>query len=74
MNKLKSFFEKAFKMVDAKRVGEAIGAIALGILGGLVAASIINYLAGRSICPVCKKDIHREIRRCPHCGTYLEWD
>ena len=61
-------------MVDVKRVGEAIGAIALGILGGLVAASLINYLSGRPTCPVCKQKIPREIKKCPHCETYLEWE
>jgi len=60
-------------MTDTKQVEEAIGAIVLGILGGLVAASIINYLTKRSTCPVCKQPIQQGITRCPHCQTFLEW-
>jgi len=62
------------KMTDSKQIEEAIGAIILGIFGGMIAASIINYLTKRSTCPVCKQQIKQGTNRCPYCQTYLEWD
>ena len=61
-------------MTNGKKVGEALGAIALGVIGGLIAASIINYLLDRPKCPVCKKQIPRRALQCPYCKSYLEWE
>lgn len=59
-------------MLNIKQVGRAAGAIAFGIVGGLAAASIINYLT-RPTCPMCKQKIDVNTKKCSHCGTYLEW-
>ena len=74
LTRLKNFFKKGVKMVDMKRVGEVVGAVALGIIGGLVAASIVNYLTRQYECPSCRQQITQGVRKCPHCKTYLEWD
>lgn len=59
-------------MTNGKNVGEAIAAITLGVLGGIAAAAIINFLLG-SRCPVCNNQISQGTRQCPHCKTFLEW-
>ena len=59
-------------MATGKDVGSAIGAVALGIIGGIIAAAIINAL--RPIrCPGCQNTIQRGIQRCPTCGIFLQW-
>lgn len=60
-------------MVNMRRAGEAVIAITLGILGGLAAAAIINWLVG-SKCPACNKQISQGTKLCPYCKTSLEWE
>ena len=55
--------------------GDAIGAVLLGILGGAIGAYIVKKLLENMPvpCPKCKKPIQEGVKRCPHCGAYVEW-
>jgi len=59
-------------MTDEPNIGEAILAVALGILGGIALAKIIEWAIGAR-CPVCKRPIDSDIRKCPYCNTALRW-
>jgi len=50
----------------------AIFGIALGIVGGIALAALLNALLGPR-CPVCQRQIQRGISMCPYCRTYLQW-
>jgi hypothetical protein len=52
---------------------EIVGAIFLGIVGGLIAAAILDALIGTVPCPVCNQRIRRGTTPCPHCQTTLRW-
>lgn len=56
-----------------KNVGEAIGTIILGIVGGMALAALVDYLTGYQ-CPVCQQRIRRSMSRCPNCHSELRWD
>lgn len=53
-------------------LGEAIGTIIVGILGGIALAALLEWLIGPR-CPVCQEQIHRGVSFCPHCQTPLTW-
>ena len=53
--------------------GDAIAAIAIGILGGIAAAAILSALAGEK-CPVCDSRLIRGVKECPNCHAPLRWD
>ena len=53
---------------------EAIGVVALGIVGGIALAAVIEALSGSDRCPVCDAQIPRNSNQCPNCHTPLEWN
>lgn len=55
------------------KAGEVLGAIVVGVLGGLIAAAIIDALIGNASCPACHQQVRRGVTPCPHCGTTLRW-
>lgn len=57
---------------SGKELGEAVGAILLGIVGGLALAAILEAVT-KPKCPVCKNTIEKGIAVCPHCQTWLQW-
>lgn len=57
---------------SGKDLGEAIGAIFLGILGGLALGAILEALS-KPKCPVCGNPIEKEAIICPHCSAWLQW-
>lgn len=59
-------------MANGKDLSALLGGILLGILGGIVAAAIINALAEPK-CPGCQRVIQQGVPTCPHCGTFLQW-
>jgi hypothetical protein len=58
---------------SGKDLGEAIGAIILGIVGGLALGAILEAI-NRPRCPVCQQQIQRGIDYCPNCHTLLRWN
>lgn len=52
---------------------EAIGIVALGILGGIAFATILGALFDGDRCPVCNAQVQRNSNQCPNCHTPLEW-
>ena len=59
-------------MANGKDLSNLIGGILLGILGGIVAAAIINALTAPK-CPHCQGVVQRGVPRCPHCDIFLVW-
>ncbi|HEX9896425.1 MAG TPA: hypothetical protein VGA85_02020 [Dehalococcoidales bacterium] len=57
---------------SGKELGEALGAIFLGIVGGLALASILEALT-KPKCPVCKNTVEKGTVICPHCSAWLQW-
>jgi hypothetical protein len=57
---------------SGKEVGEAIGAIILGIVGGLALGAIIEAIS-KPKCPVCNQTIEKNTAICPHCSASLQW-
>ncbi len=57
-------------------VGDSLGKIALGILGGVFVAKLLQRFSesNQASCPVCGNQIHRGIDICPHCHTGLRWN
>jgi predicted amidophosphoribosyltransferase len=53
--------------------GEILGAILVGVLGGLIAVAIIDALTGNASCPTCHQQVKKGVTSCPHCGTTLRW-
>lgn len=53
---------------------EAVGTVALGILGGIALATVIEALFRNDRCPVCNASVQRNSNQCPNCGTPLEWN
>ena len=51
----------------------ALGAVVLGVLGGIAVAAILSALTGAK-CPVCNNQLIRGVRECPHCHAPLRWD
>jgi hypothetical protein len=50
-----------------------IGAAFIGIVGGLLIASILNaFFSPR--CPICKQIIPKGANPCPKCQTALKWE
>jgi len=62
-----------FMSNGGQNVGTAIGAIILGILGGIVLAALLDQF-GRHRCPVCQQQIQRGVNYCPNCHIALRWD
>lgn len=54
-------------------IGAVIGAIILGIVGGVVLTALLEQLS-RYRCPVCQQEIRRGISYCPNCHIALRWD
>lgn len=71
---IEKYLEQVIVMAKdtGKEFGEAIGAILLGILGGLALAAILEALT-KPKCPVCKHTIEKGITICPHCQASLQW-
>jgi len=59
-------------MATGKDFSTVFGGVLLGILGGIVAAAILNTLT-LPRCPICKHVIQRGVSICPHCGSFLQW-
>jgi hypothetical protein len=55
------------------KVGEAIGAILLGIIGGVALGAILEAVS-KPKCPVCKQTIEKGVPVCPHCSSCLTWE
>lgn len=55
-----------------KNIGEAIGAILLGIVGGIALAAVLKYFSHPK-CPVCHNQIQAGVSPCPFCCTALRW-
>ena len=53
--------------------GDELAGIALGIIGGTLAAAAAYYLLS-SKCPTCGSILKSRQPRCRKCGTYLRWD
>lgn len=60
-------------MPDDGNAGEALGAIVLGIVGGLAALAFLDAIFGTTSCPVCQNRVRRGVTRCPNCQTLLRW-
>ena len=60
----------------SESVGDSVGKIALGILGGVFVAQLLKRFSESHYanCPVCGNQIHRDIEMCPHCHTGLRWN
>lgn len=54
-------------------IGTAIGAIILGVLGGLALKAVVDYI-GRPKCPVCERHVRPGVNQCPKCHTVLRWE
>ena len=59
--------------MNDERIGDAIGAIILGVVGGILLAALARYLSRRYRCPVCGTEIQYGVNPCPHCRTILNW-
>ncbi len=57
---------------DSRDVGEAIGGILLGIIGGIALGAILEAIS-KPKCPVCKQPIEKDTIICPHCSSWLQW-
>ena len=57
---------------SGRDLGEAVGAIILGIVGGLALGAIIEAVT-KPKCPVCHNTIEKETIVCPHCSSWLQW-
>lgn len=62
-----------FMSNGGKDFGVAVGAILLGILGGMILAAVLDRF-GNYKCPVCHKQIQRGASNCPNCHVALRWD
>ena len=51
--------------------GEALVALGVGLLGGLVAAAVLEALFGRRSCPNCNRPVDAGISNCPYCYKRL---
>lgn len=56
-----------------RNIGAAIGAIILGIVGGMVLVALLDQF-GRYRCPVCQQQIQRDVSYCPNCHVALRWN
>jgi len=52
-------------------IGEAILAIIIGIIFGLLLVAIL--VAGTTKCPICGERIKKRQNPCPHCHCSLRW-
>ena len=59
-------------MSNGQNIGDVIGAIILGIVGGIVLAELAKRMT-RSRCPVCQTEIQYGVSHCPQCYTLLSW-
>jgi len=59
-------------MAGGKDFSTALGGMVLGILGGILAAAVLDALL-KPKCPICKEVIQRGVPTCPHCGSFLQW-
>ncbi len=59
-------------MTTGKDFGNTVGAILVGIVGGIVAAAILDAITTPK-CPICKQNIQQGAPVCPNCGRLLQW-
>jgi len=60
------------KKIDA---GEAIAAIILGVLGGILLAAILSSIFSKKYrCPNCNNFVTKGTPCCPACNAALRWD
>jgi alkyl hydroperoxide reductase subunit AhpF len=59
-------------MENKQGVGEVVAAVALGIIGGMALAAILEHFATTK-CPACQNQIKKGTSPCPHCNTPLQW-
>ena len=59
-------------MANGKDFGTVLGGIALGIIGGMVAAAIIDALTPPK-CPYCGSVVHKGDQVCGTCREPLYW-
>ena len=52
-------------------LGEAIAGIALGILGGIALAEILNRIFGKK-CPRCGNIVKQDEFQCLKCGAWVK--
>lgn len=60
-------------MASKDEIFEVIAAIAIGVLGGVAIAELLNYLFGYR-CPSCGERISHGTAQCPRCRTQLRWE
>ena len=59
-------------MADSKDFGALLGAILLGVVGGIVAAAILDALTPPK-CPYCGSTVCQGDPVCGSCGQALYW-
>jgi hypothetical protein len=63
--------ELSMKRKKADSLG-IIGAILIGLLGGMAAIALLLLLS-KPKCPHCHNDIEKGTPICPHCNIPLQW-